>query len=507
MVGRKKIVSRTALRVSAKYDAAGTGRRVRGWSPPATGPNKALEGLQRIRDRARDAVRNDWSGEASTQKWATNLVGIGIRARITRLKAKTRKQAVNDAWDDWTQRADADGVLTFYGLQTLATRTWLDSGEVFVRLRVRRGSFGLEVPMQVQLIEPDFVPMLDADAWPDMPRGNRIRSGIELDPRGQRVAYWMHREHPGDGAAVDHGSLLRIPASEVLHMFEPKRAGQLRGVSALAPVLTRLRGINDYDDAVLERQKLANLFVLFVTRQLSGADPLTGLPEDGTQSPLAALEPGLMQELAPGEDVKFSNPPEAGTTYSDYMRTQHMGTAAAAGMPYELFAGDIKDVSDRTLRVLVNEFRRFAEQRQWQILIPMFCQPVRDWWTRAAVLAGVVRPHEADAVRRVQWATHGWAHIHPVQDPEGKRLEVEAGFRSRSSVVGERGDDPEDVDDERAQDAERSQRLGLSPAQTGAAAAQQPKPQGDNLHEQMQALQSGIAALLSAFDLSARRAS
>lgn len=465
---RKKPVNRTALAVKARYDAAGTGRRMRGWVAPATGPNKALTGLTRIRDRARDVSRNDWSGRSSSQKWTTNLIGIGIKPRFPRITNKARKLAVLDAWDDWADECDADGVMTFYGLQTLAVRTWLDAGEVFIRKRPRRSAFGMDVPLQIQLIEPDFVPLFDADTWPGMPTGNRIRSGIELDNRNQRVAYWMYREHPGDDVtAIDQSKLLRILASEVRHMYEPDRPGALRGVSALAPVIARLRNINDYDDAVLERQKLANLFTLFITQEMNpdgDVDPLTGLPieyEGGMA--LAGLQPGMTQELAPGQDVKFSNPPEAGTTYSDYMRTQHLGTAAASGMPYEVFSGDIREISDRTLRVLINEFRRFAEQRQWQIIIPMLCKPIIAWWAETSVLAGVLQIDEIDSVRRAEWATHGWAHIHPVQDPQGKQLEVDAGFRSRSSVIGERGDDPERVDEERADDKAREDDLGLVP--------------------------------------------
>ena len=467
-MGKKKeksVEGKAVPPIQNRYDAAGMGRRMRGWVAPSTGPNRAIAGLQNIRNRARDAARNDWTGESATQKWVSNLIGVGITPRLKRIPAGKRKRDLSDLWERWVQQSDADGVLNFYGQQGLVVRAWLDSGEVFVRKRIRRMDGTMQVPLQVQLIEADFVPLMDSDAWPGLPVGNKIRQGIELDRRGQRVAYWMHREHPGDGG-IDTGSLLRIPASEVLHIYEVKRPGQLRGVSALASVLARLRSIADYDDAVLERQKIANLFAAFITRGVGGdgdIDPLSNLPMDfdGDGSQLMGLQPGIMQELGYGEDIKFANPPEAGTTYSDYVRTQHLGTAAASGMPYEIFSGDIREISDRTLRVLINEFRRFAEQRQWHTIIPMFCQPVRQWWTDTAVLAGHVKPKEAPNVALVEWAPHGWAHIHPVQDPQGKKLEVEAGFRSRSSVISERGEDPDMVDEERQQDQAREKQLGL----------------------------------------------
>ena len=465
---RRTPTSEAALQVVNKYDAAGNGRRMAGWNPPSTGPNRATVGLQKIRNRASDAVRNDWSGESSIQKWTTTLIGIGITPRLTRIKSKERKQHFKDLWDEFVALCDADNVLNLYGLQTLAVRSWLERGEVFIRKRVRRLNSGLPVPLQIQLIEADFVPLLDADTYPDLPRGNTIRQGIERDKSGQRVAYWMYREHPGDGynGSIDPSKLLRIPADEISHMFMPPRPGALRGVTILAPILSKLRDIGNYQDAVLVRQQLANLFVAFITRTMGNGDdendPLTGLPLQGTSDkPLAGMSPGILQELEDGQDVKFANPPEAGTMYSDYLRTENMSLASATGLPYELFSGDIKDVSDRTLRVAINEMRRLAEQRQWQIIIPQMCQPVRTWFAQAAVLKGEALASEYDDLRRVEWAPHGWAYIHPVQDPQGKKIEVEAGFRSRASVIGERGDDPETVDDERASDVAREKELDL----------------------------------------------
>lgn len=456
----------------AKYDAACNGRRMVGWNPPTQGPNKALEGLQRIRNRARDASSNDWSGESGVQKWTTSLIGIGITPRFNRIKSKTRKQAIVDLFNDFVAKSDADCVLNLYAQQTLVVRSWLDAGEVFARRRPRFPDEGLPVPLQIQIIEAEFVPLLDADTYAGMPAGNRIRSGIELDKRGRRVAYWMHKEHPGDGLGltISDGQLVRVLAADVCHIFEQKRPGQLRGVSMLVPVLNRLKNIENYDDATLTRQQLANLFVGFVTRGVPEAgadddiDPLTNLPiQHGEIGPLVGAQPGIIQELGEGEKMEWSNPPEAGTDYPAYMRTQHMGTAAAAGIPYEIFSGDIANVSDRTLRVLINEFRRFNEQRQWQIIIPMFCQPVIEWFASAGVMAGLIDQSEYDDVRRVEHACHGWAHIHPIQDPTGKKIEVEAGFRSRSSVVGERGDDIEKVDAEIQADDERQQVLNIGP--------------------------------------------
>lgn len=493
----------------ARYDAAGFGRQLRAYAPPNLGPNQALQGLQTIRNRSRDIDRNDWTG-SSTQKWATSLIGIGITPRFKRVKSAERRQQITDLWTDQSDVIDADGVLNAYGLQTLAVKEWIAGGEAFARRRYRRPENGLPVPFQVQVMGSEMVPLLNADQWPGMPVGHKMRDGIEFDRRNQRVAYWFHKEHPGDGESTSLGQndLVRVLARDVIHMYEPNRAGARRGVPLSAPVITRIKDIADYDGNVLTRQKLANMFVAFLTRQLPqgdfnqnyNIDPLTGQPiQRDAGGAVVGMQPGIMQELDDGQDVKFSNPPEAGTTYSDYMRSQYLTVSASHGLPYEVFSGDIKEISDRTLRVIINEFRRLAEQRQWQIVIPQFCQRIINWFAEASLLAGEITEDEFDDVRRVEHAPHGWAYIHPVQDPQGKKLEVEAGFRSRSSVIGERGDDPEAVDRERADDKQREDDLELTPPPPAPVGAP-PKPDAppDGKKTKPNALDASVAALLQA---------
>lgn len=463
----KKAQAATAAQpVQARYDAAGQGRRLSGWHTPSSGPNTAVQGLQKIRDRARDLARNDWAGASILRTWTTNMVGTGIVPR-PRTKSKEQKQRINQLWSDFVRNADADGVLDFYGLQALVVRAWAGSGEAFIRARPRRINDGLEVPVQVQVLEADMCPLLDAVAWPGLPAGHEIRQGVEYNRIGRKTAVWFYRAHPGDQYNTPPGKddLVRVPIEQVCHVFEPLRPGQVRGVPEMASVITRLRNTADFDDAVLERQKLANLFTMFLVRPLpAGAnDPMTMLPRNGMpDEPLASLQPGISHELLPGEDVRFSDPPDAGANYADFMRQQILGVSAGSGVPYELASGDIKDISDRALRVIINEFHRLLEQRQWLYLIPQMCEKVRGWWADFAVLAGKLSAEDALAAKDTAWAPQGWAYVHPVQDVQAKALEVEQGFRSRSSVIGERGYDPEEVDEERAEDKKRAEALGLS---------------------------------------------
>jgi lambda family phage portal protein len=470
-MGKKKDKKAASLArpAVARFDAAQHGRRLAGWVAPSTGPRAAQAGIETLHARAQDALRNDWQARSGQRVWATNLIGWAIQPR-PRKGSKTQKEKIRELWDAWCAVADADGVSHFHGLQTLAVKTWLGaSGECFIRLWPRRLDDGLPVPLQIQLMEGAMVPRFDHD----LDNGHRIRQGIERDRLGRKVAYWCHRQHPGEADSretVSLHDLSRVPASEMLHLIEPHRPGQLRGESAMSSILTKLRGVGNFDDATLTRQELANLFTFFVTSENPDTpflDPATGAPLGGPSEgmPLMGLQPGTGQELAPGQSVTFSEPPDAGAGYADFMRTQHLGISAGYGLPYELMTGDIKDVSDRTLRVIINDFRRHCEQRQWQHLIPQMLDPVRKAFAKAARLAGLLSEREAAAAMDTEWHPHAWPYIHPTQDVQAKRIEFEAGFKSRSAIIASLGDDPEKTDSERAEDRRREAAMDLPPAE------------------------------------------
>lgn len=460
-------------RIKASYEGAGEGRRSASWDAPDVGINSInTPALRNLRARSRAAVRNDPYAFNVIDKRVSNLIGTGITPR-PKIEDDALRKAQQELWEDWVDESDADGLTDFYGQQALIARTVEIAGECFVRIRPRSLDENLAVPLQLQVLAPEFVPH---DKFETAKNGNSIRAGIEFNPAHQRVAYWMYRVHPRDASSLNAGynQLVRIPAAQVLHIFEPVEPGQLRGVPRLAPVLKRLRSLDNYDDAVLFRQEVANLFAGFISRPPPEAsqqprDPVTGqlLTEDRDGfTPMVALEPGTMQELGPGEEVEFSKPPEAGNNYPDFMRQQLMAAAAGTGTPYEILTGDMREVNDRALRVVLNEFRRRLEQLQFGVYVHQLCRPVRAAWMDMAVLAGRLKLDNYAQRRReylrTRWVPQGWAYIQPVQDIQARMMEVNAGFNSRSEMVLRSGYDAETVDAENAADQARARDLGLN---------------------------------------------
>ena len=464
--------------VQPAYNAAGQGRRLRSWRVSGAGPNTvSVQGINLIRQRSRAASRNDpWAGTV-IDKLVSNTIGTGIQAKC--VNGSAIEKAVRKAlWDSWVKVCDADGVLDLYGLQALADREWHEGGEVFVRLRRRKLTDGLPVPLQLQLIESEQCPN---HYFSTASNGNQIRAGIEFNAIGQRVAYWMYPYHPGDAyTQLASNQPVRVPADQILHVYEPLRAGQLRGIPRAAPVLVRMFNLDAFDDAVLERQKIANLFAGFFETpgDDSGgnrgplADSQVGVDRDDT--PIAGMEPGSMGELPPGWKAVFNSPPDAGAGYSDYLRAQLMAIAAKHGVPYEVLTGDLRNVSDRSLKLILNEFRRVIEQQQWLYLMPQMMQPIREAFFDAALLAGALDLPDY-ATRRSEytetlWVPQGWPYSHPVQDVDADLKAIQGGLTSRTSVVLSNGDDPEQVDAENVEDNRRADAANLAYTSDGRVA-------------------------------------
>ncbi|WP_342640929.1 phage portal protein [Rhodoligotrophos ferricapiens] len=449
------------------YEGASQSPRMARWLAPKAGPNAlAQTGLATLRDRSRDMVRNNGIADSAVDTIVTNTIGTGIVPQFQTPDPEFNRKLA-ELWLEWTDEADADGRLDFYGLQALAVRSMVEAGEVFARLRTRRIEDGLSVPFQVQLIESEFCPLnKNEDSG-----ANKIRAGIEFDPIGRRLMYHLYRSHPDDLTYGYLGNVLEIvpvPAAEVAHLASIRRPGMVRGEPWLTRALVKLHDLDKYDDAQLMRQQLAALFAGFVIEDIpedydENEGPL-GSPVDPDGYAVEPLEPGTMQLLPRGKDVKFSEPPDPGNSYVEFMRQQLRAIAVSAGVLYEQLTGDYSQVNDRTFRASVNEFRRRCAMWQHDLVVFQFCRPVVRQWATLGILAGKIVPPRGinlGMIARPKWVPQGWDYINPVQDVQARTAEVRAGFRSRSDVVSERGYNVEQVDEEIAADNARADRFGI----------------------------------------------
>jgi capsid protein len=109
------------------------------------------------------------------------------------------------------------------------------------------------------------------------------------------------KDHPGNQYALqNHFATVRVPASHVIHYFEPDRAEQTRGVSGLTAALPLLADLRDLITWELIAVKMAACFGVHVEggsinplqnqANTTNGGPLT----DAYGNPVTQLQPGLL---------------------------------------------------------------------------------------------------------------------------------------------------------------------------------------------------------------------
>jgi lambda family phage portal protein len=466
------------------FDGARATRRLKTWQPTQNTVNVILTSSgDLLRARCRDAMRNNAYATAACDSFVANLIGTGIKPSSLMIDDPAMREAIMQLWLDWTDVADADGLADFYGMQTIVARALFEAGECFIRFRPRRAEDGYAVPLQVQLLESEMCPYGKNERAPN---GNYIMNGIELDWRGARAAYWFYPVHPGDmpiEVGVNGMEPVRVPASEVLHVFRCTRPGQMRGVPLLTPALVRMFFLDQYDDAELDRKRIAACFAGFVSgpapEDIVGANPNDDIDDQDDEGiDLAPLEPGTMQRLRPGEEIRFSEPADVGGTYEAYQYRQQLALFGALGIPYSVCTSDLRRANYSSLRGSIVEYRRKLEQFQHNIIVFQMCVPIWRRWLDTAVLAQAI-PLDASTYladqatyQRAKWIPQRNDWVDPLKDRQAEKLAVDAGFKSRSDVVEAEGNDPEENDRRVAADKAREEDLDLNFPVVYAAANQ-----------------------------------
>jgi len=428
------------------YDGARTDRRSNGWVAAGSSANsEILPQLSILRNRSRELVRNNPYASKAMRVLSSNRIGTGIMATIN-------DKSVAALWKKWIKACDADGQYDLYGLQKLISNTEAESGECLIRFRYRKMSDGLPVPLQLQLLEPDFI---DTNKNEGLKNKGWIQNGIEFSPIGERVAYWLFNQHPGENIINTTIKSSRVPASDVIHSFDRKRPGQMRGVPVLAPVMMTAHNLNEFIEATLVR-KVAESCIAAVV-ETDDENRSIGDESSDDQMRIEELIPGMVQYLSPGEKLTFTNP---STSQGDIGYIRDRLREFAVGCPsltYEQLTGDLSQVNYSSIRAGTLDARREIEQWQWLSFIPSVLNRIMEKFLDTAFAAGLIQTTEID----YDWTTPRFDWVDPLKDVQGEELELTMGLKTWSEAVRARGFNPDVLLEELKAEREKFKAAGI----------------------------------------------
>jgi len=413
-----------AINAKNSYDAAGKGRRntwFRGSDSSANTETRAS--LITLRGRSREMVRNNPYAHRAIEARVSNVVGGGIipAARCENKKRQANAQRLMQAF---IHQCDADGVHNLFGIQALVIRAQSEGGEALL-LRQFVNDSALAVPLKIRVLEGDFI---DHTKEGLLGEGKKIIQGVQFGSSNNKEGLWLHDTHPGERGMSSLSSKF-VSSDQVAHIYEVTRPGQVRGIPAGVSAFMRMKGLDDFQDARIEQQKIAACLVGIIT----------DLEGDGTKGDVLPdrLEPGMFPQLGSGKSVEFNSPPSV-SGHAEFVSTEQHAIAMSYGITYEALTGNLKGTSFSSGKIGFVEFGRNIERWRWNMLIPQGLRVVERWFIEACEMAG----HDMRGVS-FEWTPPRREMIDQKSEIPAQIKAIRGGLKSWSETVRENGYDPE----------------------------------------------------------------
>lgn len=453
------------------YAGASVSRLTSDWVTSGSSADSEIKAsLSRLRNRARQLVRDNDYARRAVCTIKNQVVGTGIRLQMQvrmqrgggRLDA-TINDAIETAWAAWGRKETCDvaGRLSFQDLERMAIGAMAESGEVFIRL-VRQPFGGGRAPLALQVIEAD---LLD-ETWSggSTAPGNSWRMGIEVDEWGRPVQYAFHRKHPGDTSFGGNPGAqhLFIPADQILHLFIAERPGQSRGVTWFASAIQRLHHLAGYEQAELVRARASSALMGFITSPDGAGIDYGEEVVEGEH--VTNFEPGVFKTLFPGQSVQVPQLNAPDGQLEPFTRAMLRAMAAGIQINYATLTQDFSQSNYSSSRMAQLEDRDNWKALQ-QYLIASLHVPVFEAWLEAAVLSGALSLPGYDLAPErycaCRWMPRGWSYIDPLKDVQADEKAIRCGLKTQAQVVAEQGGDLEELLMARKAEVDRAMELEL----------------------------------------------
>ena len=213
------------------FTAATHDRLTASWLAGQRAINDELRGdLDALRARARDLGKNNDYARKFLRMVARNVVGASgftLQARVQDAPGKPdglANAAIEAAYFRWARRGSAEitGRMSFADACRVMMIAVARDGEALARI-VRGSAAGNAEGFALQLLD---VARIDTQRNQAPASGrNAIIMGVEVDAYQRPQAYWLK-----DRADASTSSATRIPAGEIMHIYVPETAEQVRGI-------------------------------------------------------------------------------------------------------------------------------------------------------------------------------------------------------------------------------------------------------------------------------------
>jgi len=447
------------------FAAAQTDRILRGWGWDGGFSAQEIKGqLGTIRSRSREMAKNNPHMRRWLQLIAINVVGEGFGLKSTphdgmpggkeyRLDTMASRFIESHWWRFCSHRdpatnatwCDATGRKTLAEMDILNAKTEARDGEYFMLPQAADNPYGITF----RIVRPDACDetyFREASAT-----SNPVYCGVEIDRNtGRTVAYYFHTTNPQSGYQGQRGPLMRIPASQVIHGFDPEDEDQTRGIPQAHAALVKLKMLEAYDKAELTAAMDEAMTVGMYSSDHVDEGSFTDLVDSDNQD----IAGGFLQDktggqheiLPPGWKHEFHTPQHPNRELTAFKATMIKDISSGLGVEYSNFSNDWSGVSFSSVRVGTISERDMWIARQNRFIAQ--CKtPVFLMWLKAFLaseISGGFPAEKFDKFAEHEFRGRRWMWVDPMRDMRAAEVAVAHGWKTNTQIASDVGTDFDD---------------------------------------------------------------
>ncbi len=478
------------INAKGTYHAAGMGRmgELSSFNSTPHSANSALLPNQTtLNARTADAVRNGGFAKGGVQLHVDLMVGhqwkisykpnyrvLGLSSEQADIFARDVEARFTDYVEDPDCLLDVEGRRTLTMFAREGARTHTTKGEIFAKAELkkeRHRTYGTAINM--------------IDGFRIENPHNHIstpflKNGIRTDAFNAARGYWVRTALAADSQIGDHRNnykyypkRLKWGRMQMLHIFEPEGAGQIRGGNNFLAILSKMPMLSKFQDATLQNAITNALYAAViksdvdgeVIKDILGQNPkaaqnymmekaawhdATGIKLDGQQIPHLFLNESL-------ELLSSENP---GQSFGDFESSILRDIAAGLNLSYEQFSRDFSKTNYSSARASMAQSWKYMLGGR-ETIIKRFTSQIFALWLEEAIAIGTVKLPSGtpnfyqakSAWTRCDWIGAGKINIDGLKEVKESVEKLKAGLSTYQIECAKYGNDYIEIFDQQLREA------------------------------------------------------